>query len=277
MMALGFSLLLAIIPFHTWIPMIIQEAHPYTAAFVFLVLPGAVFLFGLSFFDRYIWLRDSQAAHQAISWVGVGMVLIAGLWSIFQRHPGRLLGFALLLEIGFSLVAIGLAQGEQTSQYLGIFFTALLPRGLGLGVWALALSALRLHSSKLGFDHIRGLARQYPVAVISMTLAVFSLAGVPLLASFPIRISLLDGLANVSPQSAILALIGIGGLLLGGLRTLAVLVGGDNNLPWQISESRLLTIYLISGVIGLLLLGLFPQWLLPFFQNMPVAFEQLVP
>lgn len=277
MMALGFSLLLAIIPFHTWIPMIIQEAHPYTAAFVFLVLPGAVFLFGLSFFDRYVWLRDSQAAHQALRWVGVGMVVIAGLWSIFQRHPGRLLGFALLIEIGFSLVAIGLAQGEQTSQYLGVFFTALLPRGIGLGVWALALSALRLQSSKLGFDHIRGLARQYPVAVTSLILAIFSLAGVPLLASFPIRISLLNGLANVSPQSAILALIGMGGLLLGGLRTLGVLVGGENNLPWQISESRLLTIYLILGVIGLLLLGLFPQWLLPFFQNMPVAFEQLVP
>ena len=277
MMALGFSLLLAIFPFHTWIPMIAQESHPFTAAFVFLVLPGAVFLFGLSFFDRYVWLRDSQAIHLVLRWVGVLMVLIAGVWSVFQRHPGRLLGFALLLEIGFSLVAIGLAQGEQTAQYLGLFFTALLPRGLGFGVWALALSVLRMHTPKLGFEHIRGLARVYPVTAACLILAVFSLAGLPLLASFPIRISLLKGLAEVSPQSAVLALIGMGGLLLGGLRTLAVLVGGENNTPWKVNESRIQHYYLGLGLLGLFLLGLFPQWFLPFFQNMSVAFEQLVP
>jgi NADH:ubiquinone oxidoreductase subunit 2 (subunit N) len=205
------------------------------------------------------------------------MVVIAGVWSIFQRHPGRLLGFAVLLEIGFALVTIGLAQGDQAKQYLGVFFMGLLPRGLGLGVWALALSILRMHTPKLGFEHIRGIGRLYPVTVTSLILAVFSLAGVPLLASFPIRIGLLYGLAEVSPQSAILALIGMAGLVVGGLRTLAVLVGGENYLPWQTSESRIQLIFLGLGVLGLFLMGLFPQFFLPFFQNMPVAFEQLVP
>lgn len=277
MIALGFSLFLAIFPFHTWMPMLMQEVHPYTAAFVFLVLPGAAFLFGLSFINRYVWLQDLQAIQVVLSWVGVSMVVIAGLWSVFQRHPGRLLGFALLLEIGFSLVAIGLDQGDQTPQYLGVFFTGLLPRGLGLGVWALALSVLRMVSPKLGFEHIRGLARQYPITAASLILAVFSLAGMPLLASFPIRISLLKGLTEVSPPGALLALLGMAGLLLGGLRTLAVLVGGEQNLPWQINESWLQRIFLVIGVVGMFLLGLFPQWFLPFFQNMPLAFEQFAP
>lgn len=277
MMALGFSLLLALFPFHTWMPMLMQEVHPYTAAFVFLVLPGAVFLFGLSFINRYGWLRDSQALHAILPWVGIAMVVIAGLWSVFQRHPGRLLGFALLLETGFSLVAIGLDQGELNTQYLGVFFTGLLPRGLGIGVWALALSILRMQSPKLGFEHIRGLARQYPVTAASLILAVFSLAGMPLLASFPIRISLLKGLTEVSLSGALLALFGMAGLLLGGFRALAVLVGGDQNLPWQINETWLQRIFLVIGVLGLFLLGLFPQWFLPFFQNMPLTFEQFSP
>ena len=277
MLGLGFSLLLAIFPFHTWIPMLMQETHPFTAAFVFLVLPGSVFLFGLSFINRYVWLRDAQAIHGLLQWVGVLMVVFAGSLSVFQRHPGRLLGFALLLEIGYSLVAIGLYQDENTIQYLGVFFTGLLPRALGLGVWALALSVLRLHSPKLGFEHIRGLAKQYPISAASLILAVFSLAGMPLLASFPVRIQLLMGLTDVSPLGAILALFGMACLSLGGLRTLSVLIGGERSLPWEIKESRLQRLFLVIGVLGLFFLGLAPQLFLPLFQNMPLAFGQTIP
>lgn len=277
LLAVGFSLLLAVFPFHTWIPMLAQQTHPYLASFVFLMLPGAVFFFGLSLFDRYPWLRDYPNVSLAVQWVGVAMVFLAGAWSGFQRHPGRLLGFAVILEIGFGLVAIGLASGEQSLLYLGEFFAGWLPRGIALGVWALALSALRLASPKMGFEHIRGLGRSHPLVTASLILAILSLAGLPLLASFPIRISLLSGLAESSVQRAALALLGMAGLLLGGLRTLAVLVGGDDSVPWQVSESRILWVYLGLGTSAMFLLGLFPQWFLPFFQRMAAAFGQLVP
>jgi NADH:ubiquinone oxidoreductase subunit 2 (subunit N) len=277
LLAVGFSLLLAVFPFHTWIPMLAQEAHPYLAAFVFLMLPGAVFFFGLSFFDRFPWLRDYPNVNLALQWIGVLMIVFAGVWSGFQRHPGRLLGFAVILEIGFGFVAIGLASGEQSLLYLGEFFAGWLPRGIGLGVWALALSALQSASPKMGFEHIRGLARRYPLAGASLILAIFSLAGIPLLASFPIRMSLLSGLAESSAQRAVLALLGMAGLLLGGLRTLAVLIAGEGEARWQLSEGPILRIYLGLGILAMLLLGLFPQWFLPFFQSMPAAFERLVP
>jgi formate hydrogenlyase subunit 3/multisubunit Na+/H+ antiporter MnhD subunit len=128
-------------------------------------------------------------------------------------------------------------------------------------------------SPKLGSEHIRGMARQYPITAASLILAVFSLAGMPLLASFPIRISLLKGLTEVSPPGALLALLGMAGLLLGGLRTLAVLVGGEQNLPWQINESWLQRIFLVIGVVGIVLIG--PVSMVPaFLPEYALAFEQ---
>jgi hypothetical protein len=87
---------------------------------------------------------------------------------------------------------------------------------------------------------------------------------------------LLEGLAQVSLVDAFWVLLGLLGLLVGGLRSLAVLVMGEVESPWQITESWLQRVYLMLGIAGLLVIGLFPQWFLPLFANLPQAFEQLV-
>ena len=97
----------------------------------------------------------------------------------------------------------------------------------------------------------------------------------PLLASFPIRLPMWNELAQVSSTITIWALIGCMGLLLGGIRTLAVLVTGSEEQNWQFSETRGEIIFLTAGIILLLIWGLFPQWILPSIANLPFKFAQL--
>lgn len=277
LIGLGFTFLLAVFPFHSWVPMLAQDAHPYTVGFIFLLLPSAITFFGLGFLDQFAWLRNSEQAHLILRTIGVVMVFVTGFWAAFQRHLGRILGYAVLFEIGLSILTIGLSGGERAGILLSLFFASLLPRGLALGVWSLALTAIRSQKEDLYYRDVQGWARKMPIAASGLLLAHFTWLGLPPTAGFPVRMALLEYLAQASPIAAIWVILGSFGLLLGGLRTLVVLVMGEDKNVWEVAERRSQRLFLILGMLALLVLGIFPQWLLPFFANLPQAFEHLAP
>ncbi|RPI32175.1 MAG: hypothetical protein EHM70_09605 [Chloroflexota bacterium] len=264
LMALGFCFLLAVFPFHSWIPMLAQDAHPYAAAFVFFMLPGIVSLFGLGFLERYPWIRSLPSLYPLLRSAGVLMILTGGIWAAFQRHLGRMLGYAVTVDIGISLLAAGLFTGDPSStgenaSLQSIFFSLLIARGLGLGVWSLALSGLKRHLGDLNYKTVQGAARSYPITAGSLILAHFSIAGFPLLGGFPTHLAIWEHLGQISPLLAFWVVTGCAGLLTGGIRTLAVLVMGQEEEPWQFQEKGILLFFLIAGVLALFLSGMFPR------------------
>jgi multicomponent Na+:H+ antiporter subunit D len=205
------------------------------------------------------------------------MVLTGGVWAAFQRHLGRILGFAVMVEIGKALLAISLPNG------LPLFFTQLLPRTIALAVWCLALAILGFLPGSTGrrglaFDQVKGLGRKLPLATASLALAHLSIAGLPLLAGFPVFFSLLHMLSASNPTIALLTLLGMVGLMAGGLRSIAVLLMGTDTDPraWQMQERRSEFFFLAVGGIAILVLGLFPQLFLPQLSDLAQYFARLV-
>ena len=274
-LAVGFLFLLGIFPFHTWIPMLAGESHPHAVSFVLFILPLMVFLLGLGFLDRYTWLRNSANVINMLRFCGAIMVFVAGVWSAFQRHLGRILGYACMMIIGYSILCITVENG------LLLFFTSVLPNALAIGVWAFALSAffnLKLAPGfeTLTFRTLQGKARQFPIASISLVIGCFSIAGFPLLAGFPYHLTLWGELAQYSQVTAFFAVLGSFGLMTSGIRMLAVLSMGKTEEKWTIDKNLGATIFSGLGLFCIFLVGIFPNWFSASLISISAVFTHLV-
>jgi formate hydrogenlyase subunit 3/multisubunit Na+/H+ antiporter MnhD subunit len=271
MLAMGFAFLLAIFPLYTWIPMLIEEAPPYLIGFLLWLMPQTTALFAMGFLDRYPFLRLSPDLMNLLRTTGLLMVVSAGLWAAFQRHLGRLMGYAAIAETGFLLIALGLG----TASGIQLVFLQIIPRGLGLAVWAMSLSIIQSKVESPRFVHVQGVARVMPFATAGVVLANLSVAGFPLLAGFPIRIALLESLARQSLGLTIWFSIGLLGLMTGAIRALGVAVLSGAATNWQSRETRTQFALVALGILALIVLGFFPQASNFLLKDLPALFQNL--
>ena len=271
LIGLGFSFLLAVFPFYSWIPMLTEESSPYSVGFILWMFPTVTIFFGLGFLDHYTWLRDAPALGSVLTTVGILMVVSGGLLAAFQQHLGRIMGYAVIMETGFSILTLSLGGTVG----LNILFMLFVPRTLSLVVWALALTILKEHSPTLILSDIKGLVRIWPFATSGLVLANLALAGMPLLAGFPLHQAIWEGLASTSLPVVIWVLIGNLGLFFSAVRVMLAFAAAPEGAHWESRETGAQRILLAIGFLALLLLGLFPQWVLPLWTKLPEIFTHL--
>jgi NADH-quinone oxidoreductase subunit N len=270
LLALGFCFLLAVFPFHSWIPMLTEDTHPYAAAFVFFLLPGFASLVGLGFLERYAWLRNSPNVYLLLQAAGVLLIFTAGLSAAFQKHLGRILGYAVLVDIGMTLLVISIAKELPVGPFLGskntgislsMFIYLFITKGLALGLWALALSNIKAQAGDLSYRTVQGMGRSHPFTALGIVLGTFSIAGFPLLAGFPVRLALFEVMAPTAATGVFWAALGSAGLIIAGFRSLAVLVMGQDETFWQVNERLSVSILITIASAVLFVVGIAPHLL----------------
>ncbi len=272
MLGMGFAFLLGVFPLYSWMPLLAEETSPFVMGFLFWVLPTITIIFGMGFMDRYTWLRNSPNFAGALQTAGILMVATGGLWTAFQRNLARMMAYASVAETGFVLMAFSIQPSLNATE---VIFLHIIPRGLAMAVWALALNILARKANSLRFGDVQGLMRAYPVACAGVVLAHLSSAGFPLLAGFPARLSLMEGLAGQSLWLTFWALLGVAGLSFGAIRSLAVFVMAPENSGWAWNETPTQGLLLGIGIAALFFLGVFPQTLRPFLIHLPEIFTHL--
>jgi formate hydrogenlyase subunit 3/multisubunit Na+/H+ antiporter MnhD subunit len=253
-LALGFSFLLSIFPFISWIPMVAEKNHPFLSGYLFNVSFLGVFLFGSRFLTEGGWFAGGNDLQVPLQLAAVIMLAFGGLLSLFSRNLGRLSAALVISEIGRSLLAFSLFR-------LGfpIYFTMVMIQTLALGGWSIALTNLQIGLQDLDIPSIVGAARQWPLLSSGLILSYFSLAGLPLLAGFPIYLALGNGLIPYPNWINSILILGSLGLIVGGLRAFSVLIEDSGEEEVLVLGDRFDKGLIIALNLLLLLMGLFPQ------------------
>jgi NADH-quinone oxidoreductase subunit N len=176
--AIGFKL--ALVPFHLWAADVYQGAPAPVTAFIATVSKIGVFAVLLRF-AQAINLQHYPLAITIFSVIAVASMIVGNLLALQQQNIKRLLAYSSIAHFGYLLVAFlpGNAAGvEVTVFYLLSYSITLLS---AFGIIAL-LSTHRKDAEDLSV--YRGLFWKDPLVTGVLTVALLSLAGIPLTAGF---------------------------------------------------------------------------------------------
>jgi NADH-quinone oxidoreductase subunit N len=176
--AIGFKL--ALVPFHLWAADVYQGAPSPVTAFIATVSKIGVFAVLLRFAIA-INLRQYPVAITIFSVIAIASMIIGNILAIQQQNIKRLLAYSSIAHLGYLLVAFlpGNAAGIEASVFYLLSYSITLLSAFGV----ISLLSTRWRDAE-DLATYRGLFWQNPIMASVLTLALLSLAGIPLTMGF---------------------------------------------------------------------------------------------
>ena len=275
MLLFGFALWIGAFPFHSWIPMISQSSAPWAVSFLLAIMQTALSVFLLTFLDQYAWLRNLPQVYTSLRWLGVIMITFSGLAATLQQNLARHFGYLIIMETGYSLLAISLAP-QGGLPYLAML---LLPRVLSYFLWGWALSRIRQLQPEASFElgSLSGLYHTSPLLSMSILVSMLSLLGFPLLPLFPQKQMLWLLASKNTPETIPFILIGGLGMLVAILHLFSLFIrnAGNNISSTPQEEPAKLVVPIILVLILMLSIAIVPQTVLPSIMEILAPFTHL--
>lgn len=176
---IGILFKLSVAPFHFWTPDVYDGAPSIFTAFMSTVVKTAGFaalykILSVSFTGIYdVWWITLAAT-------SVLTLLVGNITAVYQHSFKRMLAYSSISHAGYLLIAVT-AMG-QTSQGSVLFYS--LAYSLATITSFAVLILVNENRAGESFSAFNGLARQNPFLAFALTVAMCSLAGIPLTGGF---------------------------------------------------------------------------------------------
>ena len=207
----GLAFKLGVVPFHMWIPDVYQGAP--TA--VTLMIGGAP---KLAAFAITIRLLVDGLLPLAIDWqqmlavLAIGSLLVGNLAAIAQTNLKRMLAYSTISQMGFVLLGLlsGVINGNVDAAAVESAYSSAMFYVVSYVLTTLAAFGVILLLAREGFESeeiadLAGLNQRSPLYAGVMAVCLFSMAGIPPLAGFYAKLSVLQALV-ASGQGLYIAL-----------------------------------------------------------------------
>lgn len=250
----GFSIWLAVFPFHSWLPQFSKTVNPFMFSFIFSVIPVITLLIIMKYISSLLWLKTSSFLSPALQIVGVIMIVTTGVFASVEKDLKRFLAYTVLIETGFALAMLS----TRTIEGVLLVYQAFIPRILSLALFGFSLLVLNRGGVDLSIEGIRGMLKKMPFASIGILISLFTTMGFPLFAGFSLRLELMHLLGRTSNSVVFWMIAGVAGVFIGVVRIFVQLAfpGGEK---WEINEKITHVLIIAIGIVLLLLLGFWPR------------------
>jgi len=207
--AVGFLFKITAVPFHMWAPDVYEGSPTYVTAFFSIapkiaILANMLRVFIYSFYDP-TW-------QQLFVFCSIASMVLGAFAALSQNKIKRLLAYSSIGHVGYLLIGFscGTIEGIQ-SLLIGLFIYILMTINIFAVVLALRQKSEQQKSSNFArlkyISDLGALAKTNPILAITISITMFSYAGIPPLAGFCSKFYLF--FAALGSGAYLLALIGI--------------------------------------------------------------------
>ncbi len=179
LLLIGLSFKIGAAPFHFWTPDVYEGAPTLITSFMSTVVKTAGFAAFLRLFaGTFAPLHDFWLPPLMV--IVCLTLLVGNLTALFQKNFKRMLAYSSISHAGyllFSLITLSSSSANNVLVYASAYTFASI----------IAFAVLILVKQKTGSDHFdsfNGLAKRNPLTAFVLTIAMLSLAGIPLTAGF---------------------------------------------------------------------------------------------
>ena len=175
----GMGFKLSLVPFHLWTADVYEGAPSTVTAYLSVISKGAAAFTLLTILIK-VFAPMTDQWQEVLYWVIIASITLANLFALRQENLKRLMAFSSISQAGYIMLGVisGSAQGMASLVYYVLIYMF-----ANLSVFTvITIVALRAHRFTL--EDYNGLYGTNPKLAFLMTLALFSLAGIPPFAGF---------------------------------------------------------------------------------------------
>ncbi|MFQ5964625.1 MAG: NADH-quinone oxidoreductase subunit N [Candidatus Scalinduaceae bacterium] len=265
LLIIGFGFKVATVPFHKWTPDVYEGAPTAITAFLSVGPKAAAFAAFLRVF--LVSLSGLEQKWSIILWVLAVLTMTVGnVVAIAQTNIKRMLAYSSIAHAGYALIAIVVANSFGTASML---FYMLAYTFMNLGAFAVVIVLGKKGEENVMIDDYSGLGYKHPLLAITMSIFMFSLAGIPPLAGFVGKFYIFS--AAIKSGFIVLAVIGVINSVVSVYYYLRVTVVMYMKQPVRefapLSLTPFMIVALIISIWGTIHLGIFPARIIDFAQK----------
>lgn len=175
----AFAFKLSVVPFHLWTADVYEGSPVATTAFLSVLSKGSIAFIFLSALYK-VFQPMNEMWYNMLVILSIATMIVGNLFALRQQNIKRFLAFSSIAQVGFIMVGISSNSGAGTSSVVYFILIYLFSNLAALGV----ADAISAQTGKENINDYKGLYIANPFLSWMLTLALFSLAGIPPTAGF---------------------------------------------------------------------------------------------